>query len=100
MRARVLLISLLSLIPVLAQAQTEPDEHDLWFLGYETEPAMDFGGRTLASIQSGISQGIGSIKDVGERHPGVTPAWEFPVGAALLLVQHEVGGHGGRAREF
>jgi hypothetical protein len=96
-----LLISLLALlIPASAQAQNELDEPDLWFLGYETEPAMDFGGRTLASIQTGISQGIGSIKDVGERHPGVTPAWEFPVGAALLLVQHEVGGHGGRAREF
>lgn len=91
-----LLIAALLLIPAFAQAQVV----DLWFVGYETEPAMDFGGRTLASIQSGISRGIGSIKDIGERHPGVTPAWEFPVGAALLLVQHEVGGHGGRAREF
>ncbi|HEX3129537.1 MAG TPA: hypothetical protein VH394_19525 [Thermoanaerobaculia bacterium] len=97
---RLLLLIAISLIPVAAQAQTEPQELDLWFIGYETEPAMDFGGRTLASIQSGISRGIGSIKDIGERHPGVTPAWEFPVGAALLLVQHEVGGHGGRAREF
>jgi hypothetical protein len=95
-----LLILLILLTPALAPAQTEPDEYDLWFLGYETEPAMDFGGRTLASIQTGISQGIGSIKDIGERHPGLAPAWEFPLGAALLLVQHEVGGHGGRAREF
>jgi hypothetical protein len=94
------LLILLLLIPAFAQAQTGKDEIDPWFFGYETEPAMDFGGRTLASLHSAVSRGIGSIKDVGERHPGVAPAWEFPVGAALLLVQHEVGGHGGRAREF
>lgn len=99
-RPLLLLIATLILLPTFAQAQTGPDELDPWFLGYETEPAMDFGGRTLASLQTGISRGIGSIKDIGERHPGVTPAWEFPVGAALLLVQHEVGGHGGRAREL
>ena len=95
-----LLIFLLTALPAFSQTPTETDEPDPWFLGYETEPAMDFGGRTLASLQTGISEAIGSIKDVGERHPGVTPAWEFPLGAALLLVQHEVGGHGGRAREF
>jgi hypothetical protein len=61
---------------------------------------MGFGGRTLASLHSGLSRAIGSIGDVGERHPGVAPAWEFPLGAAVLLVQHEVGGHGGRSREF
>jgi hypothetical protein len=100
------LLVILAFFPALAVAQTEPPRpaseavYDPWFLGYETEPAMDFGGRTLASLHSGISRAIGSIRDVGERHPGVAPAWEFPVGAALLLVQHEVGGHGGRAREF
>lgn len=70
------------------------------FLGYETEPGMDFGGRTLASLHTAVSRAIGEIGDVGKKHPGVTPAWEFPVGAAILLVQHEVGGHGGRGREF
>ena len=98
-----LLLALLTilLIPTLAVAQTEPStDFDLFFLGYETEPGMDFGGRTLVSLHSGISRAIGSIRDVGERHPGVAPAWEFPIGAAILLVQHEVGGHGGRAREF
>lgn len=95
----VLLLSLL--IPTLAAAQTEASgDFDLFFLGYETEPGMDFGGRTLVSLQSGISRAFGSIRDIGERHPGVAPAWEFPVGAAILLVQHEVGGHGGRGREF
>ncbi|MFL6200160.1 MAG: hypothetical protein ACJ76J_13355 [Thermoanaerobaculia bacterium] len=84
----------LSLAPAQAQAR------DLYFLGYETEPAMDFGGRTLTSLHSGLSRAFGSIGDVGERHPGLAPAWEFPVGAAILLVQHEVGGHGGRGREF
>jgi hypothetical protein len=70
------------------------------FLGYETEPGMDFGGRTLASLHTAVSRAIGEIGDVGKKHPGVTPAWEFPAGAAILLVQHEVGGHGGRGREF
>src|SRR5436305_15268039 len=69
-------------------------------LGYGTEPEMDYGGRTVMSLQSAASRGIGSIAGVGERHPGVAPAWEFPVGAAVLLLQHEVDGHGGRAREF
>lgn len=87
------------LLPAAGRAQPETG-HDLYFLGWETEPAMDFGGRTLASLHSGICRAFGEIGDVGERHPGVAPAWEFPVGAAILLVQHEVGGHGGRAREF
>ncbi len=66
------------------------------FLGYETEPGMDFGGRTVASLQSGISRAV----DQAVEKPAVAPAWEFPLAAFLLLVQHEVGGHGGRAREF
>lgn len=94
---RVLVVlGVLVVLSTPAQAQ----DHDPYFLGYETEPGMDFGGRTLTSLHSGLSRAIGSIRDLGERHPGVAPAWEFPVGAAILLVQHEVGGHGGRGREF
>lgn len=92
---RVLLFLVLVPAAALAQSDTDP-----YFLGYETEPAMDFGGRALSSLHSAISRAFESIGDVGERHPGVAPAWEFPLGAAILLVQHEVGGHGGRAREF
>ncbi|MFL6292598.1 MAG: hypothetical protein ACJ759_17025 [Thermoanaerobaculia bacterium] len=90
----------LSVLLVLSLAPAQAQARDLYFLGYETEPAMDFGGRTLTSLHSGLSRAFGSIGDVGERHPGLAPAWEFPVGAAILLVQHEVGGHGGRGREF
>lgn len=101
MRASILLLALTSalfLAPSL-RAQSSSDWDPL-FLGYGTEPEMDFGGRTVMSLQSLASRAIGSIGHVGERHPGLAPAWEFPVAAALLLVQHEVGGHGGRAREF
>ena len=85
-------------------AQEPPDEtfdpiFDPIFVGYETEPGMDFGGRTVASVHSVVSRAFGSIPGL-KRHPGVAPAYEFPVAAALLLVQHEVGGHGGRGREF
>ncbi|HVG10067.1 MAG TPA: hypothetical protein VNM67_20360 [Thermoanaerobaculia bacterium] len=89
-------LAVLAVLPAPAQSQA----YDPYFLGYETEPAMDFGGRTLTSLQSGLSRAFGSIRDVGDRHPGVAPAWEFPMAAAILLVQHEVGGHGGRGREF
>jgi hypothetical protein len=73
---------------------------DPLFFGYGTDPEMDFGGRTVMSLQSAISRAFGSIANLGERHPGLSPAWEFPVAAAVLLIQHEVGGHGGRGREF
>jgi hypothetical protein len=72
---------------------------DPLFLGYESEPGMEFGGRTVASLHSLASRGFARLFRA-ERHPAVAPAWEFPLAAALLLVQHEVGGHGGRAREF
>lgn len=99
----------LLLFPLGAAAQedappppaTEPaPQFDPYFLGYGTEPEMDYAGRMVMSLQSGLARAFGSIGDVGERHPGVAPAWEFPLGAVLLLVQHEIGGHGGRAREF
>jgi len=95
MRRAVLLLALLLTPPLHAQSAWDP-----LFLGYGTEPEMDYGGRTVMSLQSAVSRGLGSIAGVGERHPGLAPAWEFPVGAAVLLIQHEVDGHGGRAREF
>jgi hypothetical protein len=67
------------------------------FLGYETEPAMDLGGRVVASADALVAGAFGGIR---ERHPALAPAWEFPLAAALLLVEHEGMGHGGRAREL
>src|SRR5215208_777048 len=100
---------LLFLLPAAAAAQEAPagsrgvvverPAFDPLFLGYESEPGMEFGGRTVASLQSVASRGLAALFRA-ERHPAVAPAWEFPLAAALLLVQHEVGGHGGRAREF
>ena len=98
MKPAVLLLALL-LTPAL-RAQPAASPWDPLFLGYGTEPEMDYGGRTVMSLQSAVSRGIGSIAGAGERHPGLAPVWEFPVGAAVLLIQHEVDGHGGRAREF
>lgn len=100
MKAQHPILAVLAVLFVLAAPSAQAQDHDLYFLGYETEPAMDFGGRTLTSLHSGLSRAFASIRDIGERHPGLAPVWEFPVAAAILLVQHEVGGHGGRAREF
>jgi hypothetical protein len=95
--------TLVTLSAVAAHAQpkssTVSPSYDPFFLGYEEEPGMDFGGRTVASVQSLISRGVFSMS-WAERHPALAPVWEFPVGAFLTVGQHEVDGHGGRAREF
>ncbi|HEX9945814.1 MAG TPA: hypothetical protein VGG03_27725 [Thermoanaerobaculia bacterium] len=102
MRSAVILLLASFALPLAAQP-TDPVPPSAWeplFFGYGTDPEMDFGGRTVMSLQSVLSRAFGSIADAGERHPGLAPAWEFPVAAAVLLVQHEVGGHGGRGREL
>jgi hypothetical protein len=97
-----LLLTGLLAVPLGAQSTepTSPSTREPLFFGFGSEPEMDFGGRTVMSLQSLLSELFGSIGDAGARHPGLAPAWEFPVAAALLLVQHEVGGHGGRGREL
>jgi hypothetical protein len=88
--------------PAGTEATTVAAQHPphALFLGWETEPAMDYGGRMVASANLLLANVFAGIGDVGLRHPGLAPAWEFPGGATLLLVEHEVMGHGGRAREF
>jgi hypothetical protein len=76
-----------------------PAEHDPLFVGFGTEPATDFAGRTVTSIHAELSRLFSDIGDVRTVHPGLQPVWEFPLAAAVMLVQHEVVGHGGRARE-
>ena len=100
MRAVPLFVASCLLLAPALHAQTPTPAWDPLFFGYGTDPEMDFGGRTVTSLQSAISRGFSAIGDVGVRHPGLAPVWEFPVGAAMLLIQHEVGGHGGRGREF
>jgi len=98
--APVLLLSVLLFTPTLHAQSPIATAWDPLFLGFGSEPEMDYGGRTVMSLHSLLSRSIGRIGHVGERHPGVAPAWEIPLGAAVLLIQHEVGGHGGRAREL
>jgi hypothetical protein len=97
------LTALIALSAIPGNAQDIQDSQnaswDPLFAGYESEPAMDFGGRTLASVQSLVSRGFSSLPRI-DRHPALAPAWELPLAAFLTVVQHEVDGHGGRAREF
>lgn len=82
-----------------AEAETPRDGHDPLFLGFESEPAMDLGGRTIASLDAGACRLLGSLARSGRR-PAIAAVWEVPLGLLLSVVQHEVSGHGGRAREF
>lgn len=72
-----------------------PSDRDPLFAGWQTEPAMEYGGMTLATAQ----RALGAFA-FPENHPAVAAAWEFPAGILLSVVQHEFFGHGGRAREF
>jgi phosphohistidine phosphatase SixA len=73
------------------------DSHAPYFLGWQSEPTMDASGRMVDSAQRGVSRAFAAI---APSRPGLAPAWEFPLAVFLSLVQHEVAGHGGRAREF
>ena len=68
-----------------------------YFLGHESEPAMDYGGRVIISLHRAIC-------DLGHkftgRIPPVAPAYEFPFAIAISTLQHEIHGHGARAREY
>ena len=72
---------------------------DAYFLGFETEPAMDYGGRDIVTLHSAFSRGLGALVNV-ERRPYLAPIYEWFSAIGLSTVQHEVFGHGSRAREF
>ena len=72
---------------------------DPYFLGYESEPAMDYGGRDVVTLHSGLCRTMGWLLST-ERHPYLAPAYEWIFAAGLSTVQHEVFGHGSRAREY
>jgi hypothetical protein len=88
--------SLLSTV-VAAERTAEDWDWGPYFLGYETEPAMDAGGRIITSIN-------GAFSDVGYKflHKRVpfALAYELPVSYLISINQHEVFGHGSRAREY
>jgi hypothetical protein len=73
--------------------------YDAYFLGFETDPAMDYGGRDITTVHSAITRGIGWATRA-DRIRFVAPVYEFVFAGGLSVVQHEVFGHGSRAREF
>ncbi len=83
----------------LGSARAEEVRFDPYFLGHEFEPSMDYGGRVIDSIQRGASRGFGMLLRT-HRRPYLAPIYEWPLAGILHTVQHEVSGHGGRAREF
>ncbi len=68
-----------------------------YFLGHESEPSMDYGGRVMTSLHTGVSD-LGSI--LTRRFPYVAPAYEVPLALLVSTMQHEIHGHGSRAREY
>ena len=69
---------------------------DAYFVGFETDPAMDYGGATVVSAHSLLCRGVSRILPVSY----AAPAYEFFFAAGLSTFQHEVFGHGSRGREF
>lgn len=80
-----------------AQKLREPLRPGPYFLGYESEPSMDYGGRMIVSLHRGVSD-LGAV--FTRRFPYVAAAYEFPIALLISSVQHEVFGHGARAREY
>ena len=82
---------------------TPPRIENQWeplFVGYSSEPGMDYGGRAFAALESAGSRLIGDINQIGSRHPTVRLAWELPLAGFFTMVNHEIMGHGSRARGF
>lgn len=69
---------------------------DAYFLGFETDPAMDYGGADIVSAHSLLCRGISHYAPISY----AAPAYEFFFAAGLSTVQHEVFGHGSRGREY
>ncbi len=87
--------------PLLAQEEPGLDRPgpEPYFLGYEREPAMDAGGRSVASLSRGLSDLLSEATPT-RRFPWLRAAWEVPMPILLQLVEHEGFGHGARAREL
>jgi len=66
------------------------------FIGWETEPAMDYGGKMLSSFQ--VMQANRLDAAMGDKVWSRIVAGTLP-GMFNMLLQHEIIGHGGRARE-
>jgi hypothetical protein len=82
-----------------AEPRGSQDRTDTYFIGYETEPAMDAGGRTLASFDRAGSVLLDKLLRA-DRRSWLRPIWEVPLTLPMMMVLHEGFGHGGRAREL
>jgi hypothetical protein len=92
------LVALSALFALLVEAHGQATNHwGPYVLGYETEPAMDFGGRFISSMDIAICDAGSALLST---KPALAAAYEVPVGLLLETAQHEVFGHGSRAREF
>ena len=69
---------------------------DAYFLGFETDPAMDYGGASIVSVHSLLCRGVSRFVPISY----AAPAYEFFFAGGLSTVQHEMFGHGSRGREF
>src|SRR5436305_15209641 len=81
--------------PAPAVTVTAAAPHDPSFLGYGSEPAMDFGGRSIASLDDAIAR-LFAHTDVAHEHPRLAPAWELPTATTVMLLPHEVCAHSRR----
>jgi hypothetical protein len=68
-----------------------------YFIGHETEPAMDYGGRVMISLHRAASDAAALPT---RRLRYLTPAYELPFAILISTLQHEIHGHGARGREF
>jgi hypothetical protein len=82
-----------------AEPRSAEPRTDTYFVGYETEPAMDAGGRTLSSVDRAGSALFDKLLHA-ERRSFLRPIWEVPLTIPMMLILHEGFGHGGRAREL
>jgi hypothetical protein len=70
-----------------------------YFVGWERDPAMEYGGRDVVSLHGVVCRGMEWMLPVKE-HPLATFFYESYLGVMFSTVQHEMFGHGSRAREF
>lgn len=97
MKRVMLICGILMVVSGVCQARPLTNRvFDAYFLGFETDPAMDYGGRDIVTVQSLISRSLSGVIHTSY----VAPAYEFISSLGLSTVQHEVFGHGSRAREY
>lgn len=100
MRKRALFISvwvgLLCAGGALAVEEASSWTPQKYFLGWETEPAMEYGGRDIESLHVGSC----ALGNALLNEPALDLFYEIPAAVVWSTFNHEFNGHGARAREF